>query len=102
MNEIRITEVCVYPIKPTEKGLVGFASCLFDDKLFLHSIAIYTRPDGSGYRLLFPTKMLPNGKKISIFYPVNKNVGEAIEQAITKKLEDMVEKVMCYERGEKV
>ena len=92
MAEPTIKQVTFYPIRPTEKGLVGFATCLFDDKLALNSIAIYTKP-GGGYRLLFPNRKLPNGRDIAIFYPVNKETYELLKQAIVKKIEELVEKV---------
>lgn len=41
----RISEVQIIPVKPTN-GLVGFASVVFDDCLYLGSIGIYTRLEG--------------------------------------------------------
>lgn len=93
MNKTIITEVSFYPIRPTEKGLVGFASVVFDDKLSLNSIAVYTRPDGSDYRLLFPSRQLPNGREIQTFYPINKETSESIKEAIVKKIEELTEKM---------
>ena len=50
----KISEVQVIPVKPSN-GLVGFASLVFDNCLYLGSIGIYTRPEG-GYRLTYPTR----------------------------------------------
>ena len=69
MKKTTINEVTLYPLRPTNKGLICFASCLLDNKLSLNSIAVYTRPDGSDYRILFPSKTLPNGKQVELFYP---------------------------------
>ena len=91
--EIQITEIQILPIKPHE-GLVAFASCLFNNCLSLNSIAIYTRADGSGYRLVYPTRIIPNGKQIDIFYPINKEVGDIIEKAIIGKFEKLIEKTI--------
>jgi len=93
MRRVKVNEVVFYPIRPTEKGLIGFASCLFDNRLSLNSIAIYTRPDGRDYRLLFPSKRLPNNKDVSIFYPVNNETYELIKDAVVKKIEELTEKV---------
>ena len=87
-----ITEVEIYPLRPKE-GLVGFASCVFDGKPSLNSIAIHTRADGTGYRLVYPAKVLPNGKVINTFYPITKEAGEEIEAAIVTELEKMAAKV---------
>jgi len=97
MRMVKVDEVVFYPIRPTEKGLIGFASCLFDGRLSLNSIAIYTRPDGKGYRLLFPLKRLPNSRDVNIFYPVNNETYELIKEAVVKKIEELAEKVK--ERG---
>ena len=93
MDDIAITEIHVFPIRP-QGGLVAFASCLFDANLSLNSIAIYTRPDGSGYRLVYPMKMLPNGKEISTFYPINKDIADILDTAIIGKYEKVTENVM--------
>ena len=92
MSEI-ISQVCFYPLRLNEKGLIGFSSLTYDNKLSLNSIAVYTRPDGSDYRLLFPSKILPNGKEISIYYPVDKPTYELIKEEVVKKIKEVAEKV---------
>lgn len=83
---MKITEVNVTPIKPNE-GLIAFASVVIDESLFLSSIAVYTRPDGS-YRLLYPTKNL--GERIvSLFHPIRRDTSKQIEAAIFKKCEEI-------------
>lgn len=89
MSDIRISEVSWYPIKPTEKGLVGFASLRYCD-LSLSSIAVYVKPDGN-YRLLFPDKALPNGKMLQVFYPVNNDTYELMLNAIVEKIKSLTE-----------
>lgn len=93
MNEIVITEINIYPVRPKD-GLVAFASCLFDGKLSLNSIAIYTRPDGIGHRLVYPAKTLPNGKQINTFYPIDKETASLIDKAVIGKYEELTEEVM--------
>ena len=100
MKKIIIDEVTFYPIRPTAKGLIGFASCLFDKKLSLNSIAIYTRPDGKDYRLLFPSRKLPNNKEVDIFYPINKETYNAIKNAVVKRIEELTEKAEETSHGE--
>lgn len=85
MNEIVINEPTIIPIKPTGKGLIGFASCTFNNSLSLNSMAIYTRLAGDGIRLVYPDKVLPNGKVINLFYPITREIGELIEKAIFDK-----------------
>lgn len=51
----QVSEIEIVPVKPAN-GLVGFASCVLDNKLFLGSIAIYTRLSTEGYRCVYPTK----------------------------------------------
>jgi stage V sporulation protein G len=82
---MRISEVNIYPVKPQD-GLIAFASVVVDDHLYLSSIAVYTRLDGS-YRLLYPTKKL--GERIlNLFHPISREASKQIEDAIFKK---------CYE-----
>lgn len=89
MSEIRISEVSWYPIKPTEKGMVGFASLRYYD-LSLSSIAVYVKPDGD-YRMVFPDKPLPNGKVLQMFYPINTETYELMLNAIVEKIKSLTE-----------
>ena len=68
MNDLttRVTEIEFIPIKPTA-GLIGFASFVLDEKYFVSSVAIYTRLDGSGLRIVYPSKKIGD-KNIGIFY----------------------------------
>ncbi len=86
-----VREVTFYPIRPTEKGLIGFVSCLFDNKLHLDSIAIYTTLEGD-IRLVFPNKVLPNSKEISLFYPIDNATYGLIKEAVVKKMEELSRK----------
>ena len=84
-----ITEVNVAPIKP-QNGLVAFASVVLDDSVYLSSIAVYTRPDGS-YRLLYPTKKL--GERIlNVFHPISREASKQIEAAIFKRCYEVFER----------
>jgi len=84
MDRILISEPTFLPLKPNGKGLIGIASVLFNGCLSLNSISVYLRPDGS-LRLVFPNKVLPNGRKVNIFYPIRREVNEAITRAIEDK-----------------
>ena len=82
-----ISEIQIIPIKPMN-GLVGFASVIFDECLFLGSLGIYTRPSG-GYRLTYPTKKQA-GESLNIFHPINNNISKLIEEAVVKKYEELL------------
>ena len=86
---MRITEVNITPIRPQD-GLIAFASVVVEDRLYLSSIAIYTRPDGS-YRLLYPTKKLGE-RMLNIFHPISREASRQIEYAIFKKCEKVFER----------
>lgn len=87
----KISEVTFYPIRPTNKGLIGFASFIFEGSVAISSIAIYTTPDGD-IRLLFPDRMLPNGKKIAVVYPIDQDTYNSFKQAIKDVIENMTKK----------
>lgn len=78
----KITEIELIPIKAKD-GLTFFANCILDNKYFIGNIAIFTRLDGTGFRCVYPTKVLRNGKQIPIFYPIDQQTGQEIEVAIT-------------------
>ena len=84
---MKITEIQITPIKPKD-GLVGFASVVLDNSLYLGFIGVYTRLDGLGYRLTYPTKKIGDNS-INIYHPINKEASKAIEQAVFKKLKEI-------------
>ena len=86
---LSISEVDIIPVKP-RNGLIAFASCVVNGQLYLGNIAIHTRLDGSGYRLVFPVKVLPNGKEIQCVHPVTRQAGELLLQAIVERFEALI------------
>lgn len=85
----RVTEVQIRVIKPKD-GLLGFASVVLDGSLYLSSIGIFSKLDGSGYRITYPTKKVGN-LDLHIFHPINKELGQEIEQAIITKAKEIFE-----------
>jgi len=97
---LEISEIQIVPMKPRD-GLVAFTSFVLNGQFYIGDIAIYTRLNG-GYRLVYPARMLPNGKRINCVHPINRDVGEAVEQAIVSKFEDLTrvpEHVMTTDGG---
>jgi stage V sporulation protein G len=86
----RISEVQIIPIKPNN-GLIAFASLVLDNKLYLSSIGVHKKLNGSGYRLTYPTKKVGQ-KSLNIFHPINSEAGKAIEEAILDKAKAIFEK----------
>ena len=86
---MHITEVNIIPIKPQD-GLIAFASVVVNESLYLSSIAIYTRLDGS-YRLLYPTKKLGE-RLVNLFHPISRETSRQIEDAIFKKCYEIFER----------
>lgn len=92
MCELLISEIQIIPVKPKD-GLVAFGSCVINNSLYVGNIAIYTSPTNpEGYRLIYPLKILPNGKEISCFHPINKEAGEIIAKYIIGKFKELMSK----------
>lgn len=83
----KLSEVQIIPIKP-QNGLVAFASLVLDNNLYLGSIGIITRPNG-GYRLVYPTKKVVD-RNLNIFYPINKEFAQLVEDEVIKQLEEVM------------
>jgi len=92
MKEIVVSEIQIIPVKPKD-GLVAFASCVINNQFYVGDIAIYTRPNGEDYRLVYPCKVLPNGKKINCFHPINRETAEMLKEEIIGAYLDLTEKV---------
>ena len=89
----RISEIQIMPVKPNN-GLVGFASLVFNDCLYLGSIGIYTRPEG-GYRLTYPTRKT-TVNSFNVFHPINKDVATLIEREVLTKFENVMKKYVGH------
>ncbi|MDD4110592.1 MAG: septation protein SpoVG family protein [Clostridia bacterium] len=85
---MQINEIQIIPIK-ANNGLVAFGSLLFDNCLFLGSIGIHKKLDGSGYRITYPTKKIGN-TNINIYHPINKEASKQIETAIILKVKELL------------
>ncbi|HOL86967.1 MAG TPA: septation protein SpoVG family protein [Defluviitoga tunisiensis] len=85
---MKITEIQIIPIKP-KNGLVAFASVVVENSLYLGSFGVYTKLDGSGYIITYPTKKIGN-KNINIYHPINKETSKAIEEAIISEVEKIL------------
>jgi len=81
-----VTEVQVTPIKPLN-GLVGFASVVIDDEVYLGSIGVHVRLDGT-FRITYPTKKVGVGQ-LNIFHPIRREAGQLIERAIIGRCEEI-------------
>jgi len=88
--DIKLSEIQIVPTKPKD-GLVGFVSFVLNNQFFVGDIAIYTKVEGTGFRLVYPAKTLFNGLKINCFKPITKDAGEAIEQAVMAHFENLME-----------
>jgi DNA-binding cell septation regulator SpoVG len=87
---MQVTEVDIAFVKPKD-GLIAFASVVLDDQLFLSGVAIHRKLVGSGYRLTYPTRKVGDAQ-FSLFHPIRKPIGFAIEQAIVDKLKNVLSK----------
>lgn len=84
-----ISEVNVTPVKPNN-GLIAIASIVIDDSIYLNSIAVFTKLDGT-FRLLYPTKQI-GGKSVGYHYPINRPTSRLIENSIFKKCSELFQR----------
>ncbi len=91
MKIMTITEVQITPIKPKD-GLVAFASVVVENILYLGFLGVYTRLDGTGYRITYPTKKVGENS-LNIYHPINKETSKAIEEAIIIKVKEIMKEI---------
>ena len=93
-QKLNISEINIIPCRP-RNGLVAFTSFVLNNEIYIGNVAIYQLLSvEDGYRLVYPDKMLPNGKKINCVFPINKVVGESIKKAVVERYENVIEKLM--------
>lgn len=78
--QIQIANIRIFPVRPIG-GLIAFASAIVNEGLYIGSIAIHEKKDGSGYRITYPTRK-SKGKDLNLFHPVTQECSKVIEDAI--------------------
>lgn len=91
--EINLSEIQIVPVKP-RNGLLAFVSFVLNKAFYIGDVAIYSRLNQEGYRLVYPIKVLPNGLKIHCFHPINRQSAQAIEEQVIKEFLELTEKAM--------
>lgn len=91
MKIMTITEVQITPIKPKD-GLIAFASVVVENSLYLGFLGVYTRLDGTGYRITYPTKKVGENS-LNIYHPTNKETSKVIEEAIIIKVKEIMKEI---------
>jgi len=79
-----LSEIQFVPLKPRD-GLVGFVSFVLDGRYYVGSIAVYTRLNGVGYRLVYPAKKVGE-RNFNTFNPIDPVVGQNIEEKVSAKV----------------
>ncbi len=87
-HEIKVEEIEIIPVKPKD-GLIGFASFILNQTYYVGSVAIFTRMDGRGFRLVYPTKKLGE-RNMYLFHPITVDAGRTIEEAVTEKVNELL------------
>ncbi len=82
-----ITDVQIQPIHPKD-GLIAFASLVLDEAIYLGSIGVYSRIDGRGIRLSYPSRKIGD-KNLHVYHPINKGIADAICGAVEQKLVEL-------------
>ena len=85
--KMKISEVHIEFIKPRD-GLIGFASFVIEDSIYISSVAIHKKLNGDGYRRTYPSK-----GNFTICHPINKKASQEIESAIFSQLKNVMNKV---------
>lgn len=94
MENLEISEINILVVKP-QNGLVAFASFVVNNQLYIGNVAIHQSPaTEGGYRLLFPDRVLSNGKRINCVHPITREAGEQIRKVVIQKFDDLVEDVV--------
>jgi len=88
---MEISEAQILPVKPRD-GLLAFVSFILDNSFYVGDVAIYSRLDGDGIRLVYPMRTLANGAKVNVFHPIRKDVAKEIERQVNDAYEDLMKR----------
>ena len=90
MSDLRVSDIQIMPLTPKD-GLVAIASFIVNECLFVGDVAIYTSfTNPLGFRLVYPDKILRNGKRINCVYPITREAGLIISKAVIDKYKKLM------------
>lgn len=93
MSALDILEIQIMPVKPKD-GLIAFVSFVINNQFYIGNVALYTSPFSlDGFRLVYPIKVLPNGKEIHCVHPINKETGSVIQKRVVEEYLKLIEKL---------
>lgn len=82
----KVSEINIIRL-PLNNGHLGFCQFVMNDSLKFTNVAIYSKRDGSGIRLVYPEY-----KGLQAVYPVSKSLGDFITQEIEKAYMELMKK----------
>ncbi len=85
-NYMIITKISIKKVVQKD-GLIAFVSIILDDCLYLGNIAVFTKLNKDGYRLIFPEKKIGD-KRLSIFHPLTSKFYFLLEERINKEIKN--------------
>ena len=89
IKRAKISEIVFFPIKATARGVVCFVSFTYSNIFRINDCAIVTRKEG-GFRIVYPLRMLPNGKTINSVYPLSAEIAKPIEDFILSEYDKFI------------
>ena len=92
MSQLTITNVSIYPVAQSDGRLKAVVRVVLNDVLQLTNLRIY---DGSnGLFVSYPVEFTQKGEEFrQIFYPVNKEFREYVEEEVLAEYSSVMEKV---------
>ena len=85
MEKIKVSEVRVRLMDRSEDGLIGWASCVVNDSIYLNNIAIRLGKD-SRVVLTYPATKSRGDSRYFHFNPISQEAAQVLEAAILDKL----------------
>lgn len=89
IKRAKISEIVFFPIKATARGVVCFVSFTYSNIFRINDCAIVSRKEG-GFRIVYPLRILPNGKTINSVYPLSAEIAKPIEDFILTEYDKFI------------
>lgn len=89
--QIKISRIEILPVEP-RNGLLALCSFVINNAFYVGDVAIYSRLNGSGYRLSYPFKKIGD-TKISMVHPINREATSEVERQVINKYLELITKI---------
>ncbi len=98
MRTLEISDINMLPFFKPNNGRAASVNLVINHTIVVKNISLYTSPTAEGgYRLQWPDKILKDGRRVSLVFPLDRETGDEICRIVVRKFNELIDDVIEHE-----